>query len=175
MAIYRWYISRKPDRPDNEGRGWINVIVTPAASGFQKRFGALRFRAPAQLPPERLVSWRMDRDAELEGSTTEDALHWALADQNAVDRGAARRATGTRRRLVEDMVLLQVVDDEDAYAQIWEKLMGSGDWPDVTELVSFPGASWLDYTQASRRMAKDLYRKVLGEAEEGEEESRASQ
>ncbi len=179
MGIYRWYISRKLDRSDEEGRGWIDVTVTPAAGGFAKSFGALRFRAPAELPSERLVSWRMDRDSELEGTTTEDALLWALADRNAVDREAARGAMGARRRLVEDMVFLQIVADEKAYAQLWGKLMESGDWPDVTDLVAFPGARWLDYTQASRRMARNLYLKVLGEVEggesvKGEENSHAS-
>ena len=179
MGIYRWHISRKLDRPDEEGREWVDVIVTPAAGGFTKTFGALRFRAPVELPSESLVSWRTGRDSELEGTTTEDALLRALEDRNAVDREAARGTMGARRRLVEDMVFLQVIDDEKAYAQLWGKLMKSGDWPDVTDLVAFPGARWLDYTQASRRMARNLYFKVLGETEagesaEGEEESHAS-
>jgi hypothetical protein len=162
MSIFRWHISRKPE---GRGRGWIDVTITPAAGRFAQTFGALRLRGPAELPSESLASWKTGRDSQLEGATTEDALLRALASRNAVDREAARAVSREGRRLVEDMVFLQVVDDEKAYTELWEKLVEAGDWPDVTDLVEFPGARWLDYTRASRRMARNLYVKVLGEEE----------
>ena len=175
MRIFRWHMTRKPE---GTGTGWIEVIITPAAGRFAKTFGALRLRGPAGLPPESLASWNTASGAQLEGTTSEEALLLALARRNAVDREAASAASSEGRRLVEDMVLLQMVDDERGYSELWGKLKEAGDWPDVTELVTFPGARWLDYTRASRRMARDIYRKVLGEEEargpaRGKEESNA--
>jgi hypothetical protein len=69
------------------------------------------------------------------------------------------------------MVFLQLVKDENVYMKIWDNKKKAGDWPDLTDLVFFDQAQWIDFTHSSRKMAKELYLKALGELEEpGDEE-----
>jgi hypothetical protein len=173
MKIYRWHISRKFDEPqaDAEMEAAVDVIVTPAADRFPISFFEESPRAILDLPPEELNWWQIGDEFELEGTTSERAMIEVLATKNLFPEATAPASPAIERQIVEDMVFLQVVKDEDLYRKMWGSKKEARDWSDLTDLVSFDQAQWIDFTQSSRKMAKELYRKALGEVEEpgGEE------
>jgi hypothetical protein len=177
MRLYRWYVSRKVDdsREDTDKPRYVRVVITPAKADFAKHFRRLPPEARGDLPPDDLSLWRVGEEHELEGGTTERALLEALTERNPLTRDGIRGVAGAARRIVEDMVFLQLVEDEKAYAKLWEELRATEGWKDVTPLVTLGDAGWLDYTHQARALSKRLYSQVLAASRESQEGSDAAQ
>jgi hypothetical protein len=177
MGAYRWHISRKVEEreAETETEATVDVTITAATDAPPSTFAYEEPKLPRYLPPDEIMWWETPEGLQLEGTTSEDALLGALRERNRLSDGLAPEVEGEVREIVEDMVLVQLVEDENLYGQLWERLIREQGLPDVTELVKVKGAQWFDYTLPSRRMAKDLYREVLGEHEEAGEELDAKQ
>jgi hypothetical protein len=177
MRAYRWHISRKVEEreAETEAEPTVDVTITAATDALPRTMVEEEPKAPRYLPPDEMMWWDTPEGSQLEGTTTEAALLQALTERNLLVEGLAPEVEDEERQIVEDMVLVQLVEDEERYGQLWEGLIGEQGLPDVTPLVEVEGAQWFDYTLPSRRMAKDLYRRVLGESEEMEEGPDAKQ
>lgn len=168
MKIYRWHISRKMRHPsmDSEGPQKIDVIITPAKEELVARFQKARPGSPRELPSDNLDWWESDESLQLEGWTTERVLLEALIKRNFFADAIRLEAPDEDRRIVEEMVLLELVWEEAVCEKLWLSLIEQEGWPDVSPLAEIEGSRWLDYTQPSRHLARDLYLRVLGEVEE---------
>lgn len=177
MRAYRWHVSRKVEQreADRETEATVDVTITAAKKAPPSGFAYEEPKVPRYLPPDKIKWWETPEGSQLEGTTSEAALLRALKERNRLADGLAPKLETEVRQIVEDMVLIQSVEDEDLYGKLWEKLLREQGLPDVTALVEVEAAQWFDYTLPSRRMAKELYLKVLGEAGEMEEGRDAAQ
>jgi hypothetical protein len=168
---YRWHISRKVEETesDAEKKATVDVTITAEREGAPSHFAGKESIQPRHLPPDQIEWWETPEGSQLEGTTSEATLLKALTERNLLAEDLAPEVEAEERRIVEDMVLVQLVEDEGLYSQLWESLIKEQGLPDVTALVEVAGAQWFDYTIPSREMAKDLYYHVLGESEEKEE------
>lgn len=163
MRIYRWHITRKLVNPslDAETSGKVDVIVTPAKEEFPIYKKKDLIRSHYELPKDDLGFWEDEDDLKLEGWTTEQALLQALLSRNLLEDASRIEASAADRRIVEDMVLLQVVEDTDTFSKIWNAAKEDQDLPELTGLVELKGARWIDFTLQARKLAKDIYHRVL--------------
>jgi hypothetical protein len=139
----------------------VDVVISPA----RKAFPTSRFSKPPrtlfELPPDELEYWETDDEQQLEGWTHEEVLLKAVFDRNILRHAPEIETSPEERRIVEDMVLLQVVEDEDKFEDLWKKAKQELDLPDITGLAQVKRARWLDYTQPARNLTKQIYRRVL--------------
>jgi hypothetical protein len=168
MRAYRWHISRKVEEREagTEREATVDVTITAATDALPSTFADQEPKAPRYLPPDEITWWETAEGYQLEGTTSEAGLLRAVVDRNLLSEGMAPQPETEERRIVEDMVLVQLVEDEDLHGQLWERLIRDKGLPDVTGLVEVEGAQWFDYTLPSRSMASGLYREVLGESED---------
>lgn len=163
MRIYRWHITRKLVNPsmDAETVGKVDVTVTPAKEDFPIYKTREGIRSVYELPEDDLGFWEDEDDLKLEGWTTESALLQVLLSQNLLEDASRVEASDEDRRIVEDMVLLQFVEDTDAFLKIWETAKADQDLPELTGLAMLDGVRWIDYTLPARKLAKEIYNRVL--------------
>lgn len=164
MRIYRWHVVRKFAHPElnPELAGVVDVVITPA----RDHFPSYRFeKAPNslfELPSDSLDFWESEDELKLEGWTKESTLLESIFERNLLQHAKDIEVSRDDRRIVEDMVLLQVLKkDERGFAEAWGKAKSDLDLPDVTDVATWKGAQWLDYTQPARQLTKRIYRKVL--------------
>ena len=164
MRIYRWHVVRKIAHPelDPELAGNVDVVITPARDHFPSYRFEKAPRSLFELPSDSLDFWEIEDELKLEGWTKESALLDSIFERNMLQHAKEIEVARVERRIVEDMVLLQVLKkDELGYAKAWEQAKSDLDLPDVTDLATWKGARWMDYTQPARQLSKRIYRKVL--------------
>jgi hypothetical protein len=176
MHIYRWHISRKfvDAPPEGLGDQRVDVTITPRAEALLMSMPEATPLAMLGFHREDLGWWQIGEEHELEGSISEADLITVLAERN-LDPEAGNLADPQQRRIVEDMVLIQFVEDEESFEGLWSALRAEQGWPDVTDLAANIGAKWIDYTLRSRREVKQIYISLLGEAEQQERDVYASE
>lgn len=167
MHIYRWHVSRKfVDVPPGSEEGQlIDVTITPRADRLLMAMPEVTPRAMLGFNQEDLGWWQIGEEYELEGNLPERELIAVLAERNLDPEAGAFADPAEQRRIVEDMVLIQFVEEEETFDELWSALRAQRGWPDVTELARGVAAKWIDYTLRSRREVKEIYFNLLGEAE----------
>ncbi len=163
LRVYRWHITRKLINPslDSDTAGKVDVNVTPAREDFPTNYFKKPIHTLYELPQDDLGFWENDDEFMLEGWTTEPLLLQALLHRNLIADASRIKVSEEDRRIVEDMVLLQVVEDVDAFTQIWKAAQEVRDLPDISGLVELKGARWTDFTSQARKLTKDIYNRVL--------------
>jgi hypothetical protein len=172
--ILRWHINRLLEGEAEPVRGTrsFSVIITPQAEDKDifRLAGVDDPRELGNIKNDTLDWWDMDDENEIEGVIEERDLIRALTEKNVSPISelteTVEKETDVvmrKRKIDEDMVFLQIVEDEKNLADILEGLRKDGPFPDVTGLAALGDDLWLDFTQQARKMAADQYQKVMGE------------
>ncbi len=172
VGILRWHISRKYEvEYDAEGKGkiktpnYIDVAITPAAECLQDR----KLEELASESSDNLEWWNDDEDEQLDGRATEEELITAITKKN-IFSGCCQGIGSLEkdRKIEEDMVFLQIVDNTNLLEKKWDKLINKPGLHDVSDLTHIGSAKWVDYTAQARKMSAAMYQQVLGEGKEEE-------
>lgn len=163
MRILRWYIARvhpaehlPADKRDNGSL--LDVVVTPAAAALQ----GMDRKGVAAVAADQLDFWQREEAASLEGWLWERQLLALLAAQPVVRHKESAEDVSQKRRITEDMVLLQLAPDYVSFQQLWQQLQGKPGLPELTDLAGFRRSRWMDFTQPARKMSKQVYLRALG-------------
>lgn len=161
--IYRWHVTRKLNYPslNTDVIDKVDVTITPAMDDSYFYMMDIPLNSEHDLPDEKIGFWNHREELQLEGWTTERALMEALSNQNLIKAASKNLDSLEGRQIVEDMVFLQFVRNPEEFYRIWNELSKEQDLPDVTDLVITKEAYWVDYTIKARKLAKEMYNKVL--------------
>lgn len=173
VGILRWHVSRKYELEyDTEAKketkpNYINVTITPAAECLRD----YKLEDLASESSDNLDWWAEDEDKQLDGRATEEELVMAITKKN-IFSGCCQGIgiLGKDRKIVEDMVFLQIVDRADLLEKKWKALIEKPGLSDVSDLIRTDDAKWIDFTTQARKMAALMYQQVLGGGKEKESE-----
>ena len=173
VKIMRWHINRLLEEEESVGGSRsVSVTITPQAEGKDifKLAGVADPKELVNVKNDTLDWWDMNEENEIEGVIEERDLVGALMEKNVrpiseLTETVDKETDGVmrERKIDEDMVFLQIVEDEKNLLNMLEDLRKGGPFPDVTGLSALGDDLWLDFTQQARRMAADQYQKVIGE------------
>lgn len=160
LTTCRWHITRL--YREKSGAGYVEATIFREKSNFFKDANLKALEEVATILREELDWWNPDEDQQIVGYTTEQSLIDALSDKN-VDSSAKKdpKKIKEERKIEEDMVFLQFLEDKLSFEQIWENLRLAEDLPDVSDLIERPDGRWVDFTKQAREMAANLYGQLL--------------
>lgn len=167
--FFRWNISRvyQGGGLAEDGSRYVEVVITPQARDLLDAADVVDLPGLMNVTRDRLQWWQSDEEQQLEGRLTENQFFEAISTRTLLSEPMSTKAVWQQRRLEEDMVFLQCVDDERGLEEALAELQTIDSRPDLTVLLDIDGAYWLDFTQQARKMAATHYRRALGE--QGEE------
>lgn len=163
--FFRWNISRvyQGGGLAEDGSRYVEVVITPQARDILDEVKAVDLPGLINVTRDRLQWWQSDEDQQIEGRLTENQFFEAISARTLLSEPMTTEAIWQQRRLEEDMVFLQYVDDERGLEEALAKLRTPDNRPDLTVLLDIDGAHWLDFTQQARKMAATHYRRAMGE------------
>lgn len=167
VQAFRWHVLRKPTdaHSADDGSPPLYMGIARGTDHCAQKFIGWLHEPATDRPSTTIEDW--GQDSEVEGVVSEDELvaavsrNYILEPVSPTSRPPDTDELFRERRVVEDMVFVQLVRYRDGYDALLHSL--DGNWPDVTELVRFPHAVWVDYTQQARAEAKELYKQLLRE------------
>ncbi|MGD8987008.1 MAG: hypothetical protein PVH57_02525 [Syntrophobacterales bacterium] len=165
---FRWNITRvyQGGRLAEDGSRYVEVVIIPQARDILDAAEVADLTGLMNVPRDRLQWWNEDEAEQIEGRLTESQFIEVMSAKIPFAVGSTPEAVWEQRRLEEDMVFLQYVQDEIALEQTLADPLEPAVRPDVSGLLSIDDAQWLDFTQQARKMAATHYRRALGEQEE---------
>jgi predicted metal-dependent hydrolase len=168
--ILRWHISRlyQEERLTSDVYHFVEVTITMQAKDILEEAGVDSLAGLAEVLRDDLDWWMTDESQLIKGLTTELTFMRALTRKNVLEVHENPDNVLQHRKLEEDMVFLQYVDEE-ALKKELETLKKEEGLPVVSSLVKIDDAQWLDFTQQARKMSSIYYHRVLGEREEGDD------
>jgi hypothetical protein len=165
---FRWNISRvyQGGRLAEDGSRYVQVVITPQARDILEAAEVDDLTGLMNVPRDRLQWWKEDEAEQIEGRLSESQFVETMSAKIPFAVRSTSEAVWEQRRLEEDMVFLQYVQDEIALEQALADPRKPDVRPDVSGLLNVDDAQWLDFTQQARKMAATHYSRALGEQEE---------
>ena len=178
QMCFRWHISRIVGKATSDQRD-VHVTITSETDKLREFLSEHESMGIADIQEDRLEWWHGEK-YEFEGYINEHTLLNVYIRQNIASDSKPRVYSFEERALEEDMVLLLFVPNSSQalfrkYYMPLKTQWNENEFPDVTSLAEIKEAIWLDFTLASRRMAKTLYQKVSGTWDKKSEDKNASQ
>ena len=168
-TILRWHISRIYEEQERKkGASHIEVTISPGSEKIRaltEHSNTIskdnNYEEITDKKSDNLDWWQIGDEYQLEGWVTEKLLMNALKFKNVSSKVVAKGKNSEPRKIEEDMVFLQFIENEYALDSVWTKLNQSKHYPNLKGLVDIEESKWVDFTKKAREMAKNIYKSVL--------------
>jgi hypothetical protein len=172
--ILRWHVARiyREKKPKGYDSPMVEVTINPEVEDGSGQSSRKELISISEEKSDDLDRWDLDESRQIEGWVPENQWIDIIGERHASEKTLGLEKILEERRLVEDMVLLQIIKNGDqVLLKIYEELQKNEGHCNLEELMKMNNSSWLDFTQQAREMAKAVYRKAMGAEEVKKDES----
>ena len=160
MILLRWYIARiYDDITTKSGDRYIEVVVTPIDEE-SKAARILTDRSTDTIPrlkEDDPLLWLDETEHGNMGFVNEKKLIAAISRRYRNSRKVRQEEILDVREIKEDMVFLQQIEESEDFNKIWDSVMRKENLLPLLRLKAY----WTDFTLQARKMASNIYDRVL--------------